>query len=89
MADSDPFLAVADPNRRRLLEDLRRGPKTVGQLAAGLTVSRPAVSQHLRVLLDAGLATVKAEGTKRIYAAGGPGFLKLNLWVDQFWELED
>ncbi len=82
----DAFAAIADPNRRYLLEELRRGPKTVNELAAGLPVSRPAVSQHLKVLLDAGLVSAKAEGTRRVYAISNAGFLKLNLWLDQFWE---
>jgi DNA-binding transcriptional ArsR family regulator len=82
----DAFAAIADPNRRYLLEELRRGPKTVNELAAGLPVSRPAVSQHLKVLLDAGLVSARAEGTRRVYAVSNAGFLKLNLWLDQFWE---
>ncbi len=82
----DAFAAIADPNRRYLLEELRRGPKTVNELAAGLPVSRPAVSQHLKVLLDAGLVSAKAEGTHRVYAVSVAGFIKLNLWLDQFWE---
>lgn len=86
MLTSDPFMAIADPNRRYLLEELRRGPKTVNQLASGLPVSRPAVSQHLKVLLDAGLVSAHAEGTKRVYAVTSNGFLKLNVWLDQFWD---
>ncbi|UCI08663.1 ArsR/SmtB family transcription factor [Mesorhizobium sp. B1-1-8] len=86
MMFSDAFMAIADPNRRYLLEELRRGPKTVNELAAGLPVSRPAVSQHLKVLLDAGLVNAKAEGTKRVYTVSNGGFLKLNIWLDQFWE---
>jgi len=86
MTFADAFLAISDPNRRYLLEELRRSPKTVGQLAAGLPVSRPAVSQHLKILLDAGLVDVEAKGTKRIYAISTAGFMKLNLWLDQFWE---
>ncbi len=82
----DAFAAIADPNRRYLLEELRRGPKTVNELAAGLPVSRPAVSQHLKVLLGAGLVNVRAEGTRRVYTIVNAGFLKLNLWLDQFWE---
>ena len=82
----DAFAAIADPNRRYLLEELRRGPKTVNELAAGLPVSRPAVSQHLKVLLEAGLVSATAEGTRRIYTVSNGGFLKLNLWLDQFWE---
>ena len=86
MVLSDAFIAIADPNRRHLLEELRRGPKTVSQLAAGLPVSRPAVSQHLKVLLDAGLVSARAEGTKRFYAVSAGGFMHLNIWLDQFWE---
>ena len=82
----DAFMAIADPNRRHLLEELRRGPKTVNELASGLPVSRPAVSQHLKVLLDAGLVSARAEGTRRVYAVSNGGFLKLNIWLDQFWE---
>ncbi|MER9403452.1 metalloregulator ArsR/SmtB family transcription factor [Mesorhizobium caraganae] len=86
MIFSDAFMAIADPNRRYLLEELRRGPKTVNELASGLPVSRPAVSQHLKVLLDAGLVHAKAEGTRRVYTVSSAGFLKLNIWLDQFWE---
>jgi DNA-binding transcriptional ArsR family regulator len=82
----DSFAAIADPNRRHLLEELRRGPKTVNELASGLPVSRPAVSQHLKVLLDAGLVSARADGTRRVYAVNEPGFLKLNVWLDQFWQ---
>lgn len=86
MMSADAFMAIADPNRRHLLEELRRGPKTVNQLASGLPVSRPAVSQHLRILLDAGLVHARAEGTKRIYDVSRNGFLNLNIWLDQFWQ---
>ncbi len=82
----DAFMAISDQNRRFLLEELRRGPRTVNQLADGLPVSRPAVSQHLKVLLDAGLVSARAEGTRRIYALSPDGFLRLNIWLDQFWE---
>jgi DNA-binding transcriptional ArsR family regulator len=82
---TDPFEAIADPNRRHLLEELRRGAKTVGELATGLPISRPAVSQHLRVLLDAGLVHARPEGTRRIYSVQDTGFMPLNLWLDQFW----
>lgn len=86
MIFSDAFMAIADPHRRHLLEELRRGPKTVNELAAGLPVSRPAVSQHLKVLLNAGLVNARPEGTRRVYAVSNAGFLKLNIWLDQFWE---
>jgi len=82
----DAFVAIADPNRRYLLEELRRGPKTVNELASGLPVSRPAVSQHLKVLLDAGLVSAENQGTRRLYTVSTAGFLGLNLWLDQFWE---
>ena len=85
MDQPDAFAAIADANRRMLLETLRRGPRTVNELAGGLPVSRPAVSQHLKVLLDAGLVSVRAEGTRRIYALEEDGFLGLNVWIDQFW----
>jgi len=85
MDHSDAFMAIADPNRRHLLEELRRGPKTVNELASGLPVSRPAVSQHLKVLLDAGLVKARSVGTRRIYAVSTDGFTKLNIWLDQFW----
>lgn len=86
MTQPDAFLAIADSNRRYLLEELRRGPKTVNELASGLPVSRPAVSQHLKVLLDTGLVSAHAQGTRRIYAISPDGFFKLNIWLDQFWE---
>lgn len=86
MIHADAFVAIADPNRRHLLEELRRGPKTVNELASGLPVSRPAVSQHLKVLLDAGLVSARSEGTKRIYAVSVDGFVGLNIWLDQFWK---
>jgi DNA-binding transcriptional ArsR family regulator len=86
MAPPDPFHAIGDPTRRQILEELRRGPKTVGGLAAGLPVSRPAVSQHLKILLDAGLVSVAASGTKRIYTMNDKGLTRLNLWLDQFWK---
>ncbi|CDN49213.1 MULTISPECIES: ArsR/SmtB family transcription factor [Neorhizobium] len=85
MTTVDPFAAIADPNRRYLLEELRRAPKTVNELAQGLPISRPAVSQHLKALLDSNLVNVTAEGTRRIYSVNSKGFDRLNLWLDQFW----
>ena len=85
MLKPDPFSAIADPNRRHLLEELRRTPRTVNELAEGLPISRPAVSQHLKALLDSDLVKVTAQGTKRIYSINGQGFTRLNLWLDQFW----
>nr|WP_316655673.1 metalloregulator ArsR/SmtB family transcription factor [uncultured Gellertiella sp.] len=85
MTSTDPFAAIADPHRRLLLEDLRRGEKTVSALAEILPISRPAVSQHLKALLDCGLVTVHQEGTRRFYAVNPDGFNRLNIWLDQFW----
>ena len=85
MAHADPFDAISDPNRRHLLEELRRAPRTVNELAEGLPISRPAVSQHLKALLDSNLVSVSASGPKRIYAINKPGFDRVNLWLDQFW----
>lgn len=85
MTTLDPFAAIADPNRRYLLEELRRSPRTVNELAQGLPISRPAVSQHLKALLDSNLVNVTAEGTRRIYSVNSKGFDRLNLWLDQFW----
>jgi DNA-binding transcriptional ArsR family regulator len=83
---TDPFLAISDPNRRTLLEAVRREPMTVNALAALLpSISRPAVSQHLKTLQDCGLVTVRPEGTKRIYSIASDGFDRLNIWLDQFW----
>ncbi len=85
---TDAFAAIADPNRRHLLEELRRGPRTVTELAGGLPgISRPAVSQHLKALLDSGLVTVSAQGTRRVYSINGRGLMPVSLFVDQFWDL--
>jgi DNA-binding transcriptional ArsR family regulator len=86
MTRADAFMAIADGTRRHLLEELRRGPKSVGELASGLPVSRPAVSQHLKVLLDTGLVSARSDGTRRVYAISDQGFIRLNIWLDQFWQ---
>jgi DNA-binding transcriptional ArsR family regulator len=85
MKRNDGFDAISDPIRRLLLEEIRRSPKTVNELCSGLTITRPAVSQHLRALRESGLVTVTALGAKRYYAVNNAGFLGLNLWLDQFW----
>ncbi|MBW3561211.1 MAG: metalloregulator ArsR/SmtB family transcription factor [Actinobacteria bacterium] len=77
--------ALADPTRRAVLETLRDGPRPVGEIAAELPVSRPAVSQHLRVLLDAGLVTATAEGTRRLYRVHPQGLQDLRAYVERFW----
>ena len=86
MTQPDAFVAIADATRRHLLEELRRRPRTVTELAQGLPISRPAVSQHLKVLLDAGLVNAEASGTKRVYSVSTDGFVSLNIWLDQFWK---
>lgn len=77
--------AVADPTRRQVLERLAAGPRSVGELAEGLPVSRPAVSQHLKVLKEAGLVADRAEGTRRVYEIDPHGLGVLRAWLDQFW----
>jgi DNA-binding transcriptional ArsR family regulator len=80
------LLALADPTRRRVFEELRRGPRSVGKIAARMPVSRPAVSQHLRVLKKAGLVGDRAEGTRRIYHIDPKGLAAIRMWLDQFWD---
>jgi DNA-binding transcriptional ArsR family regulator len=86
MAYQEAFLALADPTRRRVFEHLRRGPKSVGKIAAEMPVSRPAVSQHLGVLKKAGLVGDRAEGTRRVYFIDPHGLAGIRIWLDQFWE---
>ena len=81
------FAALADPTRREVFERLASGDKSVGVLAQGLPVSRPAVSQHLKVLKEAGLVTDEAEGTRRVYHIDPDGLGALRAWLDQFWTL--
>jgi DNA-binding transcriptional ArsR family regulator len=78
--------ALGDPTRRAIFERLRRGPHAVGELAAGLPVSRPAVSQHLRVLKEAGLVTERRNGTRRIYRVDPGGLDALRSYFEGFWE---
>ena len=78
--------ALADPTRRTILERLREGPASVGAIAAGLAVSRPAVSQHLAALKRAGLVNDRADGTKRIYAIDPAGLEELRAYVDRMWD---
>ena len=78
--------ALADPTRRRVLQTLRSGPRAVGLIAQSLPVSRPAVSQHLKVLKEAGLVADRAEGTRRVYFIDPQGLAALRVWLDQFWD---
>jgi DNA-binding transcriptional ArsR family regulator len=79
------FSALADPTRRKVFERLRDGGMSVGEVATGLPVSRPAVSQHLKVLKEAGLVTDEADGTRRIYHIDPAGLGAIRAWLDQFW----
>src|ERR1700758_2817820 len=85
MAYGTALAALADPNRRRVFERLKPGPKSVGAIARGLPVSRPAVSQHLRVLKTAGLVADRPEGARRVYYIDPQGLGVLRQWLDQFW----
>src|SRR5215469_13771910 len=86
MAYGTALAALADPTRRRVFERLKSGPKPVGALARGLPVSRPAVSQHLRALKEAGLVADRPEGTRRVYFIDPHGLGVLRKWLDQFWD---
>jgi DNA-binding transcriptional ArsR family regulator len=86
MAYVNALTALADPTRRAVFERLRRGPASVGEVAAGLPVSRPAVSQHLKALKSAGLVAGRPEGARRVYYIDPNGLGELRRWLDQFWE---
>ena len=77
--------ALGDPTRRAIFEQLRRGPRAVGEIAGELPVSRPAVSQHLRVLKEAGLVTERRDGTRRLYRLDPDGLGELRDYFDDFW----
>ena len=77
--------ALGDPTRRAVLKRLRGGGRSVGEIAEGMKVSRPAVSQHLKILMTARLVTVQAEGTRRVYAIDVRGIEALRDWLDGFW----
>ena len=79
------FGAFGDPTRRAILERLRHGPLPVVDIARGLPVSRPAVSQHLRVLKAAGLVSERKEGTRRLYRLDPQGLEELRRELDSFW----
>jgi DNA-binding transcriptional ArsR family regulator len=86
MANADAALnALADPTRREIFERLAAGPLPVGAIARGLPVSRPAVSQHLKVLKSAGLVLDRAEGTRRVYQIDPAGLGAIRAWLDGFW----
>jgi DNA-binding transcriptional ArsR family regulator len=77
--------AIGDPTRRTILARLRRGPMPVGKIALGLTISRPAVSQHLRVLKDASLVIDRPSGNRRLYELNPEAFASLREYFDEFW----
>lgn len=80
------FAALGDPTRRAVFERLARRPRAVGELAAGLPISRPAVSQHLRVLESAGLIVHERRGTRRIYRVDPGGIEAMRSYLDRFWD---
>jgi DNA-binding transcriptional ArsR family regulator len=85
MTNALVFAALAEPMRQAIVERLADRPMAVGELAEGLPVSRPAVSQHLKVLKEAGLVRDHAEGTRRIYAIDPAGLGQIRAWLDKFW----
>jgi DNA-binding transcriptional ArsR family regulator len=86
MAYQIALAVLSDPTRLEVLERLRAGPLTVGQLADGMPVSRPAVSQHLRALKNAGLVRDEPRGTARLYRIHAEGLRELRDWIDTFWD---
>jgi DNA-binding transcriptional ArsR family regulator len=86
MTYANALTALADPTRRTVFERLRDGAKPVGEIADGLPVSRPAVSQHLKVLKDAQLVTEYKQGTRRFYAIDTRGLEAVRKYLDQFWD---
>jgi len=82
----DGFAALGDPTRRAVFERLARRPRAVGELAEGLPISRPAVSQHLRVLEAAGLIAHERQGTRRIYRVEMSGIEAMRSYLDRFWD---
>lgn len=83
---AEAFDALGDPTRRAVLEQLREHPRAVGDIAARLPVSRPAVSRHLRVLADAGLVRATAVGRTRLYSVAPSGLRDLQRWLNTFWD---
>ena len=83
---SKVFAALSDPTRRQVFQQLRSGGRSVGEITRELPVTRPAVSQHLKVLKQAGLVSDRAEGTRRVYQIDPNGLGAIRAWLDQFWE---
>ena len=85
MTYTDTLAALSDPTRRAVFEAVAAKPRSVAELAKAQPVSRPAVSQHLKVLVEAGLVRATPQGTKRIYALDRTGLIALRRYLDQFW----
>jgi DNA-binding transcriptional ArsR family regulator len=86
MTNQPAFAALADPTRREVFERLANGPRSVGELAQAMPVSRPAVSQHLKVLKEAGLVSDHPEGARRVYQIDPQGLGQIRAWLDRFWD---
>src|SRR5712672_2248387 len=86
MKHGQALASLGDPTRRKVFERLRSGPLSVGEIAKGLPVSRPAVSQHLALLKEAGLVVDRPVGTRRVYYIDPRGLSALRSWLDQFWD---
>jgi len=86
MAYKQSLSALSDPTRRAVFERVVERPRSVGEIARGMPISRPAVSQHLKVLRDAGLVQEQREGTRRIYSADAKALGELRAYVDEMWQ---
>jgi len=86
MAYKESLAALSDPTRRTVFERVIKAPRSVGEIARGLPISRPAVSQHLKVLRDAGLVREQRDGTRRIYSADARTLGELRAYVDEMWQ---
>lgn len=84
-AEADPFAALGDPNRRAIIVQLAEGERSVQEIADDMTISRPAVSRHLRLLGEAGLVTARADGVKRIYRLDEAGADRVRTFMEQVW----
>lgn len=83
---ANALAALADPTRRKIFERVAKRPSAVGELANGLPVTRPAVSQHLKVLKEAGLVEDRPDGARRIYFIDSRGLGAIRTWLDRFWD---
>lgn len=86
MANDAAIEAIGNPTRRAVLELLKGGERTVGELTAAMPITQGAVSQHLKVLKDAGLVQARAEGTRNLYSVDLDGLGEVRAWVDSFWD---